>query len=129
MAGAQPRTSCRSLFEQFEILPVPCEDVFSLMNFIVSNHENVQTNSSIHNINTKNMHHFQRPNANLSCFKKSTLYADKKIFNTLPCSLTILKNEKAKFKLALRKDLHTHPFYSVDEFFMCKDDLKYCFVK
>jgi hypothetical protein len=38
-------------------------------------------------------------------------------------SQTILKNEKAKFKLALRKYLNTQSFYSVDEFFMCKDDL------
>jgi len=29
----------------------------------------------------------------------------------------------AKFKAALRKYLHTHSLYSVDEFFMCKDDL------
>jgi hypothetical protein len=34
----------------------------------------------------------------------------------------VLKNEKAKFKLALRKYLKTHCFYSVDEFFMCRDD-------
>jgi len=25
MAGAQPRSFCRSLFEQLEILPVPCQ--------------------------------------------------------------------------------------------------------
>jgi hypothetical protein len=25
MVGAQPRTSCRSLFKQLEILPVPCQ--------------------------------------------------------------------------------------------------------
>jgi len=30
---------------------------------------------------------------------------------------------QAKFKVALRKYLHTHSFYSVDEFFMCKNDL------
>jgi hypothetical protein len=29
-----------------------------------------------------------------------------------------LKNEKAKFKVALRKDLNTHSSYSVDEFFV-----------
>jgi hypothetical protein len=34
--------------------------------------------------------------------------------------LKILKNDKVKFKLALRKHLCTHSFYSVDEFFMCK---------
>ena len=31
---------------------------------------------------------------------------------------SILKNEKAKFKVALRKYLNTHSFYSVDECFM-----------
>jgi len=43
------------------------------------------------------------------------------IFNTLPPSVTILKNDKAKFKDALEKYLHTHSFYIVDEFFMGKD--------
>jgi len=39
--------------------------------------------------------------------------------------VTILKNDKEKFLTALRKYLHTHCFYSVDAFFMCKDDLLY----
>ena len=33
LAGAQPRTSCRSPFKQLEILPVPCQYIRSLMNF------------------------------------------------------------------------------------------------
>jgi hypothetical protein len=32
-------------------------------------------------------------------------------------------NEKARFKLALRKYLNTQSSYSVDKFFLCKDDL------
>ena len=47
-------------------------------------------------------------------FQKSTFYAGIKFFNSLPPSLTILENNKAKFKAALRKYLHTHP---ADEFF------------
>jgi hypothetical protein len=43
------------------------------------------------------------------------------IFSSLQPSLTILKN-KAKFKAASTKLLHTHPFKSVDELFMYKDD-------
>ena len=39
MAGAQPRTSCRSLFKQLEISPVPCLYILSLLNFISSNVE------------------------------------------------------------------------------------------
>jgi hypothetical protein len=44
VAGAQPRNSCRSLFKQLETLSVPCQYIFSLMNFNVSNQENFQTN-------------------------------------------------------------------------------------
>jgi len=39
--------------------------------------------------------------------------------------LTIMlskRNGKAKFKTALRKYQHTHSIYSIDKFFMCKDD-------
>jgi hypothetical protein len=37
MADAKPRTSCRSLFQQFEMLLVPCQLIFSLMNFTINN--------------------------------------------------------------------------------------------
>jgi hypothetical protein len=47
MVGAHPRTPCRSLFKKLEILPVPCQYIFSLMNFFVNNQENFQTNSSV----------------------------------------------------------------------------------
>ena len=80
-------------------------------------------NSTTHNINTRNKHHLHRPNATQSCFQKSTFCACIKIFNSLPPSLTILKNEKAKFKEVFRKYLNTHSLYSVDEFFMCINDL------
>jgi hypothetical protein len=92
------------------------------MNFIVNNQENFQTNSSIHNINTRNKHHLHRPNANLSCFQKSTLYDGIRTYSDLLHSLTSLKNEKAEFKVALKRYLNTHSFYSVDEFFMCKNN-------
>jgi hypothetical protein len=37
MVGAHPGTPCRSLFKKLEILPVPCQYIFSLMNFLVDN--------------------------------------------------------------------------------------------
>jgi len=48
MVGAQPRTSCRSLFKQPEILSDPCQYILSLMSFIVNNLAIFQINSSIH---------------------------------------------------------------------------------
>jgi hypothetical protein len=38
-AGAQPRTSCRSIFKQLEILSLPCKYIVSLTNFIIHNQE------------------------------------------------------------------------------------------
>ena len=93
------------------------------MNFIINNEEIFQTSTSINNININYKQHLHRPNAILSCVKKCTFYAGIKIFNSLPSSVTILKNDKAKFKAPYRKYLHTHSFYPVDKFGMCKDDL------
>jgi hypothetical protein len=96
-------TPCRSLFKELEILPVACHYILPLMIFVVWNQDNFETNPSIQNINTRNKHHLQRSNATLSFFQKSTFNAVIKIFNNSPRNLTVLKNEKAKFKVALRK--------------------------
>jgi len=98
------------LFQQLEILPVPCQYIRSLMKFIDNNQRSLQINSSMHNINTRNKHHIHWSDANLSCFRKSTSYAGINIFSCLPTTVAILKNEKAILKAALRKYLHTHCF-------------------
>jgi hypothetical protein len=88
--------------------------IFSLVNFIVNNQEYFQNNSAIHSVNTRNKNQLYRPIANLSCFQKSAYYAGIKIFDSLPS----LVNKKARFKVALKRYLITHSFYSVDEFLM-----------
>jgi hypothetical protein len=108
MVGAHPRISCRRLFKNLEILSVPSQYIYSLMNFFVNNQENFQTNSSLHNINTRDKHHLHRPAANLSCFQKNAFNSGIIIFNSLPRSITNLKNEKTKFKVALKNTkMHT----------------------
>ena len=57
----------------------------------------------MYNIYTNNKHHLHSKNANLSYFQKSTFFAGIKNFNSLPLNMTILKNDKAKFKAAVRK--------------------------
>jgi hypothetical protein len=123
MAGAQPRAPCRSMFKQLETPPVAYLYILSLVDFIIDDQEIFRTNPSIYNINTKNEHHLDRPNANPSYFQKGTFYTGIKLFNNLPPSVTILKNDKAKFRAALSKYLHRHCFYCVDGLLMGKDDL------
>jgi hypothetical protein len=52
------------------ILPLPCEYIFTLMNFVVNNQEHFQTNLAIHIVNTRNRDHLHRPTANLFMFSK-----------------------------------------------------------
>jgi hypothetical protein len=66
--------------------------------------------TAVHNINSRNKHHFHRPNTKLSCFQKSTFYAGIKLFNSLPCSVKILKIEKTKCKSILKRHINTHFF-------------------
>jgi hypothetical protein len=68
IAGVKCRNSCRNPFMRLEIIPLPCEYIFTLMNFIITNQELFQTNSTIHNVNTRNRDHLYRPVASLSCF-------------------------------------------------------------
>jgi hypothetical protein len=70
--GAKPQTPCRDLFKKLQILPLPCEYIFSWLNSVINNLGHFQTNSAIHCVNTRNKHHLHRPIANLICFQKST---------------------------------------------------------
>jgi len=92
------------------------------MNSVIYNQEIFQTDSSIRNINTKNKRPLHRPIVNLSYFQKCTFYAGKKN-SSFPPPVIILKKDRAKFKAAVRKYVHRHTFYFVDEFFMCEYDL------
>jgi hypothetical protein len=47
-------------------------------------------------------------------------YAGIKISNNLPTDLKSLKNEKARFKITLKRYLNTHSFCSVDEYLLSK---------
>jgi hypothetical protein len=94
IVGAKPQTPFRDPFKKLQILPLPCEYIFSLLNFVINNLEHFQTNLAIHCVNTRNKHNLHRPVANLTCFQKTTYYLGIKIFNNLPASLKSLMNEK-----------------------------------
>jgi hypothetical protein len=80
-------------FSQIEILTLPCEYIFSLINFITNNEEHFQTNADVHSVNTRHKHNLHKPAANLSCFQKSTYYAGINIFNKMTSNLKCLMNE------------------------------------
>jgi hypothetical protein len=64
------------------------------MIFVVDNVGSFQTNLPVHGLNTRNKTHLHRPIANLSCFQKGVSYAAVNIFNSLPSSISNLRNDK-----------------------------------
>jgi hypothetical protein len=61
MAGVRSRCSCRGLFRRLDILPVPCQNIFSPMIFVVDNLGSFQTNLTVHGLNTSNKIQLHRP--------------------------------------------------------------------
>jgi hypothetical protein len=51
MMDVKSRNYCRDLFKRLEILTLPCEYIFSLINFIINN-KHLQTNADVHSVNT-----------------------------------------------------------------------------
>jgi hypothetical protein len=104
--------------KQLEIPPVPCQYILLLMSFIqqyVQIHLNTILTQGISIIFIDQMQTYL-------VFKKVHSMLASKIFSSLPPSETV-KCHKAKFKAALRKYLNAHCVHSVDEYFVCEDDL------
>lgn len=96
------------------------------MLYIVYNMHYLQTNSSVHEINTGYKNKLHVPSVRLSTKQKGTTYSAFKILNMLPTRISVLKNGKIVFKPALRKYLFTPVFYSVEEF-LSNDKLLFMF--
>jgi hypothetical protein len=78
ISGVKFRNSYRYLFMRLEILPLPYEYIFTLMNLIVNNQELFQKNSAIHNVNTRNRDHLHIQSPTFHFFKKAhTMLASK----------------------------------------------------
>jgi hypothetical protein len=88
------------------------------MSFIINNQEIFQT--TLYTILIRGISIiFIDQIPNYLVFKQGTFCAGIKIFNSLSPSVAILQNDMAKCEAALRKYLHTHCFYFVDEFVKC----------
>jgi hypothetical protein len=98
LIGSITSQNSLDLFNRIQILPLPREYIFSLLNFVNSNQDHFQANSVVHSVNTRNKDHIRRPIANLTGFQKSTYYSGINISNSVPSGLKSLINEKATFK-------------------------------
>jgi hypothetical protein len=114
------RASCRQLFKQLDILPLPSQYIFSTLLFVIKNKNLFATNQNFHIINTRHNSDLHLPTCNLTLYQKGAYFSGIKLFNHLPQTLKGLSADIKVFKPALRRFLKQHCFYSVEEYFQLK---------
>jgi hypothetical protein len=116
MAGCRYRDSCRELFINLKILPLPSQYILSLLMFMIRNRSQFLVNSEIHHINTRQHTNFHTPSVIVAKYQKGVYYLGMKVFNALPSDIKTGFNNK-KFKVVPQKFLYENSFYSLDEYF------------
>jgi len=89
--------------------------ILSLLKFVVQNKNFFSTNNENHNLDTKQRNNLYLPQANLTIYQKGTYYSGIRIFNNLPLEIKNVAGNQKKFKIALKKFLHTYSFYTIEE--------------
>ena len=73
MVGAGYRDSCRELFKELKILTLSSQYILSLLLFVVQNRGYFTSNSSFHNINTRQKNDLHLPQVSLTVYQKGVL--------------------------------------------------------
>jgi len=111
------RESCRILFVELKILPLASQYIFSLQLFVVNNMNYFIPNSVFYDSNTRHRNDLHLPQTTLAMYKKAVYYLGINVLNGLSRALKDISSKPGKFKIALRKFLETHSFYSLDDYF------------
>ena len=114
--GQGNRTSCRHIFKQLEILPLKSQYIYSILLFVSKHKHFFKTNFTRHNIRTRQSENLHLPSSSLTVFQNGVYFSGIKIFNKLPLELKQLVEFPRKFKVAVRRYLVLHCFYTIDEF-------------
>ena len=120
MTGYNNKVSCRRLFKRLPILPFPSQYILSLMLFVAKNKQLFVLNSDTHSESTRQLDNLHHPITNLTVYQQGVHYMGVKVFNNLPPHIKDASNKVRKFEKCLKRFLHIHSFYSLEEYFQHK---------
>jgi hypothetical protein len=106
--------SCREFFKELKILTLSSQYIFSLLLFVVNIRDYFVSNSVYHNINICQRRDLHLLQVSLAMYQKGVYYSGIQIFNGLPKAIKDVSSKPKEFKIALKRHLHTNPFYSSD---------------
>ena len=117
MMGCRNMESCKKLFLNLKILPLPSQYIFSLLSFMIRNKNQFPVKSEIYHYDTRQHANFHQPSVNVTKFQKGVSNLGAKVFNRLPSNIKMESDNPKKFKMALQNFLYENSFYSLDEYF------------
>jgi hypothetical protein len=109
--------SYRQLFKDLNILPIQSQYIYSILLFLTKNKDQFLSNLQIHKTNKRQTLDLYIPTANLTIHQNGVYYSGIKIYNQVPTAIKDLSDDKNKFKLAFKRYLLHHSFYSLEEYF------------
>ena len=110
------RTSCRQLFKDLGILPLPCMYLYETMVYIKTNLHTFSTNSEIHAYNTRIKENLSVTRCKTSLCTNNLYHMGTRMYNFLPHNLKEI-SALSIFKKALFRFLIDNSFYSINEYF------------
>jgi len=96
---------------------LPSQYIFSLLVFVNKNRGLFQSNSEIHDLNTRFNCNLHLPSTNLTLVQKGVLHSGSKTYNRLQSNIKVLSNDTKLFKSTLKSYLIEHTFFGLDEFY------------
>jgi len=105
-----------------QILTLYLQYIYSLILFVVNNKYLFTTNNEIHEHNTRSNNNLHSTLSNLTKFNKGPCISGIKAFNQLPHHLKALDYNSSYFRTSLKRFLHHHSFYTIDEYYEYKDN-------
>lgn len=107
--------SCRPVFKNLNIMPLPCVYIYRLLLFVRTDMSNSGTfliNQQIHNHYTRQKNDLHVNFANTSLWRSGVQHSGVSLYNNLPDSIKNIVSPKL-FKKELKSYLLKHSFYSV----------------
>ncbi|XP_063379476.1 uncharacterized protein LOC134666254 [Cydia fagiglandana] len=118
IVGVPDDVSCRELFKELDILPLPCEHIFQVAIFTYKHYDAFRqrgVNESRAMRSNKLAHLLVTPAHKLRKSEKSVYISGPSVYNRLPNEIKRDATSAVVFKARLRKWLLSHIFYSVNE--------------
>jgi hypothetical protein len=98
------RDPCCQLFKNLKILPLKSKYIFSLLLFVSKKRDLYESNSEIHNINTRFSSDLHNPTAiSLTIFQKGPLYFETRFFYRLTTSIKNTSHGINQFRSVFKK--------------------------